>query len=1000
MQGDVDDDNDGDVRLDVTVQGTVVPAEITAQQTPASGRTDASASGKSSDSVPPAEFTGVPEGWPERFAFGKLLGSGGTSFVLAASDRELERDVAIKFLRTDTPVDSARFDSFMDEARITAQLEHPNIVPVYDVQQASGLTYLVMRKIRGESLGRMIRRAAQEGRSECMALNDLLTVFLKVCDAVAYAHSRGIVHRDIKPDNVMVGQFGEVMLVDWGAACSATEDDGVFIGTPHYMSPERARSSAATTASDVYALGATLFYALLLRRPLEGESGDRFWQLKIAGEIFPPTERERARLPKALLEIALRALQADAAARQPSAQALADEIRDYQSGRAPWSNAMMVETFDASWLERWCAEAPDQFRVEDGSLVSRAFGAARLLYRKRVTANIAIEFEGLIPHDSRPGDLSIVWTENEAVKDGAANVNWLSGKGRSFALQVGAWSNVFAGIFRNLAEPIDVRRFALEKGREYTVRAEIDERTLRLFVDGELIATHEELFPFSSGFFALYAFFPGKVFRRVRLYVKGFPEKVSPTTVGDEYYKHEDFERALDQYRRVIDAHYGTGLGDEATFKAGLCEFKLGRQEHAERTWQGIKGDLYRGHAELHAIEHTMKHGDHVVACERLRTLYETVPTLRALLRRHWAAEVRRLYEPDTRPAHAWERLERMIALRDALFPDDPETTDSAAIALEHCGRWQEVLDRFPGAFYPQIWSLLCLGRTREVVENFSYVGFVRDEALLRLGRVDQVPADAELYPFALTLQNRLHEALIVPVYGYRQLLLAAGKPELLADSVDKLERPGSLEAMALRRVGRAEEAMARDDVVSLLYGGRVDDAAAKAKSLDEFRRVWTYRAFDAYRSGRRRDYELARAEVRRLPYSWRATNLWFGECFLLPFLEWLDGDKDAMRRTCGTTGTMRDVQSQNPYHFARLIAREIDEREFALQPVQFLLEARESIALALRAELENERELAGAQYRRYLALPSERRTFDMDGDDPVLDHFAAWRASVLGSVE
>ena len=113
------------------------------------------------------------------------------------------------------------------------------------------------------------RHLGQEGR-EVAPVNDLINIFLKVCDALEYAHDQGLLHQDIKPDNIMVGRHGEVVVVDWGAAVFAKESkpDGNIVGTPHYMAPERARGEAATTATDLFALGATMFYAFVLRRLL------------------------------------------------------------------------------------------------------------------------------------------------------------------------------------------------------------------------------------------------------------------------------------------------------------------------------------------------------------------------------------------------------------------------------------------------------------------------------------------------------------------------------------------------------------------------------------------------------------------------------------------------------------------------------------------------------------------------------------------------------------
>src|SRR5690606_33277852 len=138
----------------------------------------------------------------------------------------------------------------------------------------------------------------------------LVQVLLKVCDAVSYAHARGIIHKDIKPDNIMVGEYGEVMVVDWGTAVVQGEphEPDVAVGTPAYMAPEQALGRIIDTRADVFALGATLFHALLLRKPLLSTDLETTIRRRMAGEFDAPRTEEMAGHPRGLLAIAVRAL--------------------------------------------------------------------------------------------------------------------------------------------------------------------------------------------------------------------------------------------------------------------------------------------------------------------------------------------------------------------------------------------------------------------------------------------------------------------------------------------------------------------------------------------------------------------------------------------------------------------------------------------------------------------------------------------------------------------
>ena len=191
----------------------------------------------------------TPDAGP-RYQVHELLGRGGMGAVYRATDTVLKRDVALKVLATeaDTPLLSARLGT---EAKVLAQLEHPGIVAVHDAGTlADDRPYYVMRLVRGERL---------DVHARGLARGEMLRLFLGVCDAVAYAHARGIVHRDLTPANVMVGEFGEVLVLDWGLAAPTGDDATLAAGTPGFMAPEQRASGVSVDArADVHGLGAIL----------------------------------------------------------------------------------------------------------------------------------------------------------------------------------------------------------------------------------------------------------------------------------------------------------------------------------------------------------------------------------------------------------------------------------------------------------------------------------------------------------------------------------------------------------------------------------------------------------------------------------------------------------------------------------------------------------------------------------------------------------------------
>ncbi len=244
------------------------------------------------------------------------IGRGGSGIVYRAMDRRLKRAVAIKILPPDLAFRSDTRDRFMREAETAAQLSHPNIVPIFSVDEREGLAWFVMSIVEGESLGDRVRTKG------AMPVNDVRKMLREVADALGFAHERGVVHRDIKPDNILIdAHSGRAMVTDFGIARATTDGGsrltatGTAIGTPAYMSPEQcAGDKNLDGRSDLYSLGAVAYYALTGQPVFDGPSTPAI-MMKHVTETPEPMSRYRPGIPEDLDRIVTRLLQKDPADR-------------------------------------------------------------------------------------------------------------------------------------------------------------------------------------------------------------------------------------------------------------------------------------------------------------------------------------------------------------------------------------------------------------------------------------------------------------------------------------------------------------------------------------------------------------------------------------------------------------------------------------------------------------------------------------------------------------
>lgn len=293
----------------------------------------------------------------ERYGQPQLIAAGGMKRILRVLDRHSNRQVAMARLHEDAS--DLLFDPFIREARLTALLEHPNIISVHDVGvDTKGQPYFTMDLKVGDGLDVVLQKALADGG---YPLSERLDIFLKVCDAITYAHSRDVIHLDLKPANIQVGHYGEVLVCDWGLGklIGGTDeiDYGVLLnpdllsemtvhgqvkGTPGYMAPEQIRGEDRDKRTDIYALGALLYSVLTCRPSVEGDT-DAMLQATLSGDVVPPTERCNG-VPESLGAVAMKAMALKPSDRYASVSDLISDVRAFLGGYSPVAHRSGVFT--------------------------------------------------------------------------------------------------------------------------------------------------------------------------------------------------------------------------------------------------------------------------------------------------------------------------------------------------------------------------------------------------------------------------------------------------------------------------------------------------------------------------------------------------------------------------------------------------------------------------------------------------------------------------------
>lgn len=544
-----------------------------------------------------------------RYLLIKSIGKGGMGEVFLAYDSVCGRRIALKRIRPDLVSSSILRERFIREARITSQLIHPAIIPIYDIHIDQDVIYYTMPYMEGETLKNLLQRVRDQQVSfSSSALGDqhttiasLVRIFLGIAQAVAFAHSRGVLHRDIKPENVIIGRYGQVIILDWGltkliedSALDSECDDndptsskkspntkkksrskevtinthltriGKVVGTLAYMAPERAQGKPASTQTEIYSLGVILYQMLTLTLPFSRKSVKEFqasWQDE---KYTPPEIRAPHRdVPQSLSEIVRKCLCKDPSDRWATVDELLKHIEGYLEGRSEWTQ---VTHLDIQRKSDWAFQ--EHVLLTEHAAISTSVDQADwcriMLSQDGHSENVQISTRVLLKKGQNGIGFLLAVPEETArrhILDGYCV--WLASSTTSEASP--------SKILRHGVVAVELPDVSISEDSLHEIRIEKIDHSISVHIDGVCVATHTSFFPTVGRYIGLLLKDADLRIEDISLASGSINILVNRLAVPDAFLAHHEFDRALSEYRRIATLFPGHFEGREALFRAGLC---------------------------------------------------------------------------------------------------------------------------------------------------------------------------------------------------------------------------------------------------------------------------------------------------------------------------------------------------------------------------------------------------------------------------------------------
>ncbi len=510
----------------------------------------------------------------------KSLGKGGMGEVFLAYDSLCKRHVALKQIRQELKAHPIMKDRFLREARVAAQLTHPSIIPIFSIELNYEI-YYTMPYVEGETLKQILKQSFEEEKEGDVqhpigsSILALTRVFLAVCEAIAYTHSKGIVHRDIKPDNIIVGKYGEVLLLDWGLADffgkteSLVEDEeeepalykdltrpGKVPGTLNYIAPERARGEPTQAAMDIYSLGVILFQLLTLRVPFQRTSIKNLRKNMQSERVADPLEIAPYReIPQHLADIAKRCLRYSPLDRFQSVDEIIAELKSFLEGKPEWIPTAELKI-----------DQPQDWEFQENVLFARHTAITRspevmewvnlMISKGSFSGNTKVETRIKLGQESQ--GIGLLMGIPEALERKDLNEGYC------------VWLGKECRLFHRDVEVMTIPNVYIDDLAWHEICLEKTDNHLFIEIDHQKICHYISQIPLAGTHLGVLSRDADFEIDPIKVSVGSQNVMVNCLAVPDAFLANKNYAKALLEYRSIASSFAGRAEGREALFRVGV----------------------------------------------------------------------------------------------------------------------------------------------------------------------------------------------------------------------------------------------------------------------------------------------------------------------------------------------------------------------------------------------------------------------------------------------